>query len=73
MKKILVLICYNLGLWGILGFFATLFLGFLSCCANLPEKVFFIFLIIFAAIGLSATMICVARGCHKSLEKDQLN
>lgn len=73
MKKIFVLICYNLGLWGILGFFATLFLGFLACCANLPEKVFFIALIVFAAVGLSATFICVARGCHKSLKNDQSN
>jgi hypothetical protein len=66
MKKLLVLICYNLGLWGILGFFATLLLGFLTCCANLPEEVFFGALILFASAGLVATSICVVRGCNKS-------
>ncbi len=68
MKKILVLICYNLGLWGILGFFATLFLGFLSCCANLSENIFYGFLIAFAVIGVAATSFCVSRGCKKIME-----
>ncbi len=68
MKKILVLICYNLGLWGILGFFATLFLGFLSCCANLSENIFYGFLIVFAVVGITATSICVSRGCKKIME-----
>lgn len=68
MKKVLVLLCYNLGLWGILGFFATLFLGFLSCCTNLSENIFFGFLIAFAVIGISASVCCIARGCKKSLE-----
>lgn len=65
MKKTIVLICYHLGLWGFLGFFATLVLGFLSCCANLPKNVFFIFLGIFAICALTATTICVSRGCKK--------
>jgi len=68
MKKILVLLCYNLGLWGILGFFATLFLGFLSCCTNLSEKFFFGFLIVFAVSGVVATTVCVSRGCNKAIE-----
>ncbi|WP_297089053.1 hypothetical protein [uncultured Draconibacterium sp.] len=66
MNKILTLICYNLSLWGILGFFATIILGFLACCANLPVKVFYIALGIFALIGITATSICVARGCKKA-------
>lgn len=64
----LVLICYNLGLWGILGFFATLFLGFLSCYANLSENIFYGFLITFAVIGLSVSAFCVSRGCKKVME-----
>ena len=68
MKKVLVLICYNLGLWGILGFFATLFLGFLSCCANLSENIFYAFLALYAVIGLAATTFCVWRGCKKVME-----
>lgn len=68
MKKILVLVCYNLGLWGILGFFATLILGFLSCCANLSENVFYGSLALFALTGIVASSICVARGCKKIME-----
>ena len=68
MKKLLVLICYNLGLWGILGFFVTLFLGFLSCCANLSENIFYGSLIVFAALGIIASTVCVSRGCKKILE-----
>ncbi len=65
MNKIVTLICYNLGLWGILGFFVTILLGFLACCANLSSAVFYTALIVFAIIGLSTTTICVARGCRK--------
>ncbi len=68
MKKVFVLICYNLGLWGILGFFATLILGFLACCANLSENVFYGLLIGFAVIGISASLVCVSRGCKKILD-----
>ncbi|MCY1720612.1 hypothetical protein OU798_09680 [Prolixibacteraceae bacterium Z1-6] len=65
MKKTIVLICYHLGLWGFLGFLVTLILGFLACCANLPASVFYIFLAIFAVVGVTATTICVSRGCKK--------
>ena len=68
MKKLLVLLCYHLGLWGILGFFATLFLGFLSCCAHLSENIFYGFLIAFAVIGVVATTFCVSKGCKKVVE-----
>ncbi len=66
MKKIMLLIFYNLGLWGLLGFFATLILGFLSCCANLHENVFYTSLIVFAVVGITSTVICVSKGCKKS-------
>lgn len=66
MKKAFVLICYNLGLWGVLGFFATLLLGFISCCANLSANMFYGLLILFAAVGITATSICVTRGCKKA-------
>ncbi|QIA06746.1 hypothetical protein [Draconibacterium halophilum] len=65
MNKLLTLACYNLGLWGILGFFATIILGFVTCCANLSSTVFYTALIVFASIGLAATTICVVRGCKK--------
>ena len=65
MKKIFVLLGYNLGLWGILGFFVTLFFGFLACCANLSENIFYGFLIVFGLTGLAVTFFCVLRGCKK--------
>lgn len=68
MKKALILICYNLGLWGLLGFLATLVLGFLSCCANLSVNFFYGSLITFAVIGLVATSFCVLRGCKKDMQ-----
>lgn len=69
MKKELFLICYNLSLWGILGFFATLFLGFLSCCANLSPDYFYGSLIVFAITGITISTICVIRGCKKFKNK----
>lgn len=66
MKKALLLICYNLGLWGILGFFATLIFGFLACCANLSQNIFFGLLIAFALVGITVTTTCVVRGCKKT-------
>jgi len=65
MKRPLSLICYYLGLWGILGFFVTLIFGFISCCANLSEDVFYISLIAFAALGITTTSLCVVKGCRK--------
>ncbi len=65
MEKTLLLICYNLSLWGILGFFATIVLGFLTCCAGLSQNIFFGALIIFAIVGITMTAVCVSRGCKK--------
>lgn len=65
MKKVFALVSYNLGLWGIIGFFATLLLSYLSCCAGLSQTIFYICLGLFAAMGLSATSICVFRACAK--------
>jgi hypothetical protein len=65
MRRAFYLICYHLGLWGLLGFIFTLILGFLACCMNLPENLFFTFLGIFALTGITATTICVSRGCKK--------
>ena len=66
MKKVIVLTCYHLGLWGIFGFFATLILGFIACCANLSDTFFYVSLGIFAAIGIGVTTYCISRNCTKS-------
>lgn len=65
MKKVPVLICFYLGIWGILGFIVTLFLGFLSCCANVSEPAFFVLLGIFALAGLIASIVCTLKSCSK--------
>ena len=66
MNKAFILICYNLGLWGILGFFATLILGYLACCANLSQNIFYGALVVFGLVGLATTAICVSKGCKKA-------
>lgn len=65
MKKVPVLFCFYLGIWGILGFIVTLFLGFISCCAKLSEPAFFILLGVFALMGIAASIICTWRSCSK--------
>lgn len=56
MKKVIVLIGIYLGLWGILGFFATIILGFLSCCIGLSQEIYFGALISFMIVAI--IMIC---------------
>ena len=65
MNKAFALICYHLGLWGILGFLTTLLLGFLACCMNLPENLFFTALGIFSIVAITTTTVCVMRRCKK--------
>jgi len=65
MKKEYILLCYNLGLWGIAGFFATILLGFLSCCLGLSKSIFTGSLVVFAIFGLAVSVYCISRGCKK--------
>jgi len=65
MNKVPVLFCFYLGIWGILGFIVTLFLGFISCCAQIPELTFYVLLGIFAIAGIAASIICTFRTCSK--------
>jgi hypothetical protein len=65
MKKILVLVCYHLGLWGFLGFVITLLIGFIVCCANLSSEFFYTALVIFAVIAALAITYCIMRKCSK--------
>ena len=64
MKKFLVLMCYHLGIWGFLGFLATLIIGFVACCANITKPVYFIILGSFAVIGITTSLICTSRRCR---------
>jgi hypothetical protein len=52
MKKIIVLAGFYLGLWGILGFFATILLGFLSCCAGLSKEIYLVLLLAFVLTAI---------------------
>ena len=65
MKKELFLLGYNLSIWGILGFYATLLFGFLTCCANLSNDFFYGSLTVFAIIGTVVTTFCFIKGCKK--------
>ena len=65
MKKIFVLGCFYLGLWGILGFFATIILSFFSCCAELSQEIYFGALIVFAVLGIVMTCRSVSKECKK--------
>jgi hypothetical protein len=65
MQKFLVLMCYHLGIWGFLGFIATLAIGFIACCTNISKPVYFILLGSFAAVGITASIICAARRCKE--------
>ena len=58
--------CYHFGLWGILGFFATITLGFITYRANLSVEIFYVLLGIFAVTGISASTYCILRKCTKS-------
>lgn len=63
MKKTVGLACIYLGLWGFLGFVATIILGFLSCCAGLPEEIFFTALAVFAIVAIGMTCRSVSKQC----------
>lgn len=63
MQRIVTLICYHLGLWGLLGFLATLVIGFIACCAGVSKPVFYILLGIFAIIGIACSARCILRNC----------
>ncbi len=65
MKKVFVLICYHLGLWGFVGFVITLIIGFIACCANLSVTTFYVLLVAFATIAITVTTYCIIRKCKK--------
>ena len=65
MKKIILLTCIYLGIWGFAGFLFTLTAGFLICCANLPKSVFTFTLWGFAVIAIIAVGYGVSGGCKR--------
>ena len=67
MKRVIALICFYLGLWGVLGFLATVLLGFLSCCAGLSKEIYYGALVGFALLAIVMTCRSVAK-CRKHNE-----
>lgn len=63
MKKAIILTCYYLGLWGIMGFLFTLVLGFISYNFGFSEKIFLGILVAFAVTGVTISLICMKRDC----------
>ena len=66
MKKVLILMCYHLGLWGFMGFLVTLLFGFFACCTNMSSVTFYILLVLFAIIGITTTAYCIIKKCKKT-------
>ncbi|QGY47651.1 hypothetical protein GM418_29480 [Maribellus comscasis] len=56
MKKLFLIAVVYLGLWGILGFFATIILSFLSCCFGVSKETYMISLGVFAFIAVAMTL-----------------
>ena len=56
MKKSFLIAAVNLGLWGVLGFFATIILSFLSCCIGISKEGYMISLGIFAFTAITMTL-----------------
>jgi hypothetical protein len=65
MKKVAFLFCFYIGMWGILGFLVTLLFGFLACCLSLDPTVFYSVLVLFAAVGIISSVVCVFRTCQQ--------
>ncbi len=70
MKKTLTLICFYLGLWGVLGFLATIAMGFLICCMGWSRNLYYILLVLVALFGIVMTCRSVYKCCSK--KPDQL-
>ena len=63
MKKTVGLTCFYLGLWGFIGFIATIILSFLSCCAGIPKEIYFVSLFLFALVAIVMTCRSVSKEC----------
>lgn len=48
---------------GILGIFAIILFGFLTCCIGLPVKYFYIALAAGLALGITASICCMRKNC----------
>jgi len=64
MGKAIYLLGFYIGLWGIIGFLATIFFGFLACCMNIGPVIYYGILILFAITGIVSTAFCVTRKCY---------
>lgn len=64
MGKAIYLLGFYIGLWGILGFLATILFGFIACCLNIDPLIYFTVLASFAAIGIVSIAICITRKCY---------
>ena len=56
MKKLFLIVVVYLELWGVLGFFATIILSFLSCCIGLSKETYLTSLGVFAFIAIAMTL-----------------
>lgn len=73
MKKLILLIVFYLGMWGILGFFATITLSFLACCIGVSEEFYVTSLVIFGILAVAFTAYSVVRKFLSSGQKSSIN
>lgn len=66
MKKLMLLGCFYLGIWGFGGFILTLLLGFLSCCFGLSVTVYYGALIVYALVAVAMSASSVYKECNPS-------
>ncbi len=67
MNKILFLTCFHLGICGFLGFLVTLLFGFLAYNVGFSINLFYIALIVFAAVAVTISVVCIVQ-CSRKLK-----
>ena len=68
MNKVLILSGFYLGMWGVLGFFITLILGFIYTLTGWSHVSYFVLLVLFALFGIAMTCRSVSKCCKKYTE-----
>lgn len=65
MNKLFTLTCFYAGVWGALGFLATIVLGAVFCCAGWSQAWYIPVLILFALIGSVMIWRSVSKCCQR--------
>jgi hypothetical protein len=69
-KDFLINLGFHCVVLGILGIFAIILLGFLTCCLGLPSVYFYIALGAGLALGITASICCMRKNCSLFRKQD---